>query len=125
MRVLSLFSGVGLGDYGLELAGHTIVAQVENDPYCQRILQLRWPHVPKWGDICGVQPTELPACDLLAGGFPCQDVSYAGTREGMGGKRSGLWAEFHRLISDLRPRFVLVENVSGLLQSGLGRVLGD
>lgn len=126
MRVLSLFSGGGLGDYGLELAGMEIVGQVEIDGYCRKILQLRWPEVPKWGDICSVKVEDLPKCDLISGGFPCQDISFANQNaEGIVGERSGLWKEMLRIICGLRPKYVLVENVPALLHPGMGVVLGD
>jgi DNA (cytosine-5)-methyltransferase 1 len=70
-------------------------------------------------------PVPVPYVDILAGGFPCQDLSYAGAGAGIDGERSGLWAEYARLIRELRPRYVVVENVSALLARGLGRVLGD
>ena len=126
MRVLSLFSGGGLGDYGLELAGMKIVGQVEIDDYCQKILKLRWPSVPKWRDIKEFKGDEIKGVDLVAGGFPCQDISYANEKAiGIKGKRSGLWSEMYRVICEVQPRFVLVENVSALLGRGLGVVLGD
>ena len=125
MRVGSLFSGVGLGDLGLTLAGMEIVFQVEIEPYARKVLDLRWPDVPKFGDIREVKGSDTPPCDLLAGGFPCQDISTAGKGAGIEGERSGLWKEFARLICEIRPRYVLVENVSALLGRGLGVVLGD
>jgi DNA-cytosine methyltransferase len=72
-----------------------------------------------------VVPVSVPYVDVLCGGFPCQDLSYAGKGAGLDGERSGLWSEYARLIRDLRPRYVIVENVSALLARGLGRVLGD
>ena len=126
MKVLSLFSGGGLGDYGLTLAGMEIVGQVEIDDYCQKILKLRWPDVPKWTDIRDVKTTELPKCDLISGGFPCQDISVANTKgKGLDGERSGLWSDFYRIFSDLRPRYALIENSSNLIIRGLGRLLCD
>ena len=130
MRVLSLFSGGGLGDYGLELAGMEIVGQVEIDDYCQKILNLRWPGVPKWRDIREVKGEEVIGkvrqIDLISGGFPCQDISQANPGgKGIEGKRSGLWKEMFRLIREIRPSFVLVENVPKILSKGLGTVLRD
>jgi DNA (cytosine-5)-methyltransferase 1 len=129
MKVLSLFSGGGIGDYGLTLAGMEIVGQVEIDDYCQKILSLRWPEVPKWRDIRDVKGAEViercGAIDLISGGFPCQDISLQGIGAGIEGKRSGLWSEMFRLICEIRPRFILVENVSALLSRGIDRVLGD
>ena len=129
MRVLSLFSGGGLGDYGLTLAGMEIVGQVEIDEYCQKVLELRWPKVPKWTDIKAVEGDDCfarsGAIDLISGGFPCQDISTAGKGAGITGERSGLWKEMLRIIREVRPRYVLVENVTALLGRGLGTVLGD
>lgn len=130
MRVLSLFSGGGLGDFGLTLAGMEIVGQVEIDEYCQKILKLRWPEVPKWRDIRDVKGAEViktcGAVDLISGGFPCQDISTAKPEgEGIDGEKSGLWKEMFRIICEIMPRFVLVENSSALLFRGLGNVLSD
>jgi len=142
MRVLSLFSGGGLGDYGLELAGMEIVGQVEIDDYCQKILALRWPHTFKLGDIKQANFTRThegninvydgqkyvlttEQIDLISGGFPCQDISTAGRGAGITGERSGLWKEMLRIIREVRPRYVLVESVTALLGRGLGVVLGD
>ena len=127
MRVLSLFSGGGLGDYGLTLAGMEIVGQVEIDDYCQKILSLRWPEVPKWRDIRDVKGSEvLEKCgsvDLVSGGFPCQPFSVAGGREGSEDERF-LWGEMHRVICEVKPRWVLAENVTGLLSIDAGRTFG-
>lgn len=122
----SLFSGIGGMDLGLERAGMVCKWQVEIDPFCRRVLTKHWPEVPKYEDVRTVG-RELERVDLIAGGFPCQDLSVAGKRRGIQeGTRSGLWAEFHRIIGDLRPRFVLIENVSGLLANEpMRRVLGD
>ncbi len=122
----SLFAGIGGLDLALERAGMTCKWQVENNEFCQKVLTKHWPNVPKYGDIreCG---DNLEPVNLICGGFPCQDVSVAGKRAGITGSRSGLWSEFDRIIRVLRPRFVLVENVPGLLgaHGGLGDVLGD
>lgn len=127
MRVLSLFSGGGLGDFGLTLAGMEIVGQVEIDEYCQKILSLRWPDVPKWRDIREVKGNEvLERCgriDLISGGFPCQPFSTAGRRTGKDDNRY-LWPEMLRVIREVRPRWVLAENVPGLLSISDGRVFG-
>lgn len=121
----SLFSGIGGIDLGLERAGMECRWQIEIDPFCQKVLSVHWPNVRKYGDITTVEGSELEPVDLLVGGFPCQDVSHAGLRTGIDGSRSGLWREFARLIRDLRPSFALVENVPGLADRGLSRVLGD
>lgn len=101
--------------------------QVEIDEYARRVLAKHWPHVPKYGDITTIDWATVPRVDLLCGGFPCQDVSRAAAnqRVGITGCRSGLWTEYVKGIRALRPRYVLVENVPGLLDDGLGRVLGD
>jgi len=130
VKVLSLFSGGGLGDYGLTLAGMEIIGQVEIDDYCQKILKLRWPDVPKWKDIKNVRGEEvIEKCgriDLISGGFPCQDISALNT-EGLGieGERSGLWKEMFRIICEIRPRYAFMENSPMLTSRGLGTVLGD
>jgi DNA (cytosine-5)-methyltransferase 1 len=125
MLVGSLFSGIGGIDLGFERAGHDIAWQVEIDPWCREILSKHWPQVPKFEDVTQVGADNLSPVDVLAGGFPCQDVSNAGKRAGIEGARSGLWSEFDRIICDLRPRYVFVENVPGLLVRGMDRVLGD
>jgi len=122
----SLFAGIGGIDLGLERAGMTCKWQVEIDPYCRKVLAKHWPDVRRYEDVREVGKHNLEPVDLVAGGFPCQDVSVAGKRAGIKeGTRSGLWFEFHRIICELRPRYVFVENVPGLLVNGMGRVLGD
>lgn len=121
----SLFAGIGGIDLGLERAGMRCAWQVEIDDYCQKVLARHWPDVPKFRDVRSVGAHNLPAVDLIAGGFPCQDISASGPRTGLAGERSGLWREFARIIGELRPRYVLVENVSDLIYRGIERVLGD
>lgn len=99
--------------------------QVEIDEFCRKVLTKHWPDVPKFNDVRECGKHNLERVDLIAGGFPCQDISNAGKRAGIDGSRSGLWSEFHRIICELRPRYVLVENVAALLVRGMGRVLGD
>lgn len=125
MRVGSLFSGIGGFDLGLERAGMEIVWQVEIDPYCQRVLARHWPDVPRHGEVRELDPAVLGRADLICGGFPCQPVSLAGRRLGQADDR-WLWPEFARIVRGVRPRYVLVENVPGLLSvGGMGDVLGD
>jgi DNA (cytosine-5)-methyltransferase 1 len=121
----SLFSGFGGIDLGLERAGMECAWQVEIEPYCLRVLEKHWPNVTRYGDIREVDFERVEPVELLAGGFPCQDLSYAGKGVGLSGERSGLWREFKRAICVVRPRYVLVENVPGLLGRGMGVVLGD
>jgi DNA (cytosine-5)-methyltransferase 1 len=127
----SLFAGIGGIDLGLEWAGMRCRWQVEIDPYCRAVLQKHWPNIIKWEDIRTFPPQcgndELDSwwrVDVLAGGFPCQDISEANAHgEGLDGERSALWFEFARIVGVLRPRYVLVENVAALAYRGLGRVL--
>ncbi len=119
----SLFSGIGGLDLGLERVGLKCVWQVEIDDYCNRVLAKHWPEVPKHDDIRTFEPTSV---DVVCGGFPCVDISSLGKRAGVkDGKRSGLWSEMHRIICEIRPRFVVVENVSEITFRGLDVVLGD
>lgn len=124
MRYLSLFSGIGGMDLGLDWAGWECVGQVENDKFCQQVLKKHWPTVPKWGDIQSVETQSLPECDAIVGGFPCQDISVAGKGAGLSGSRSGLWWEMHRIIADVRPALVLIENVPALRTKGSDTVFG-
>lgn len=121
MRYVSLFSGIGGFDLGFDRAGMTCVGQVENNPQALKVLEKHWPEVPKWRDIRDVGQHNLPAAALYCGGFPCQDVSVAGRREGLAGARSGLWFEFHRVLKETTPEWVVIENVPGLLSSNGGR----
>jgi DNA (cytosine-5)-methyltransferase 1 len=125
MKFISLFAGIGGLDLGLERANMQCVAQVEIDPYCRRVLAKHWPEVKRFEDVRTVGKHNLPDADLICGGFPCQDISNTGKRAGITGERSGLWSEYYRIICELRPRFVLVENVAALLERGMERVLGD
>ena len=125
MRFGSLFTGVGGGDVGLEEAGMECAWQVEIDPFCKKVLEARWPHVKRMADVRQAGVADLESVDLICGGFPCQDISYAGKGAGIEGFRSGLWKEYARIVGELRPRYVLVENVTALLERGLGRVLRD
>lgn len=117
MNVLSLFSGIdGLG-LGLQRAGMRIVGHVEIDPYCRRVLAKRWPGVPQHDDVRTAidwwTTQARPAVDLIAGGFPCQDISSArtaNTRDGLAGTKSGLWSAYRDVVAELEPRWVLVEN---------------
>ena len=123
----SLFSGIGGLDVGLERAGMRCAWQVEIDDYAIHILTKHWPNVARFRDVRTVGAVMLSPVDVVCGGFPCQDISISNTRnpQGIAGARSGLWAEFFRLICQLRPRYVVVENVPALLGRGMGRVLGD
>lgn len=132
MRELHLFAGAGGGILGSLLLGHRPVCAVEIDPYCRAVLQARRDE--------GWLPAEMEIhddvtkfdghawrgrIDLVAGGFPCQDISVAGKGAGLAGKRSGLWWEMHRIIREVGPRFVFVENVPAITSRGLDVVLGS
>lgn len=126
----SLFSGIGGMDLGLERAGMECVWQVENDPYCLKVLEKNFPRVDQWGDVRTFPPGPplstafLFRPDLICGGFPCQPVSLAGAGKGEKDAR-WLWPEFERIIRLFGPSYVIVENVPGLFSRGLGLVLRD
>jgi len=98
-----------------------VVWQIEADAWCNKILARHWPEVTRYDDITTVDPGELEWVDLMVGGFPCQDLSVAGRREGLAGSRSSLFWEFLRIADALRPRWLLIENVPGLFSSQSGR----
>lgn len=130
LAVLDLFSGIGGFSLGLErTGGFRTVAFCEIDPFCRRVLAKHWPEVPCYEDVRTLTADTLArdgiTVDVICGGFPCQDLSFAGKRAGLEGDRSGLWGEYARIIREVRPQFVIVENVPGLLSLGLGDVLGD
>jgi DNA (cytosine-5)-methyltransferase 1 len=130
LNYMSLFAGIGGMDLGLDRAGMHCVAQVEIDPYCRRVLAKHWPNVPRHDDVRTAADwwlsEERPAVDVICGGFPCQDISAAGRRAGIvDGERSSLWAYLADTVRVLRPRYVLVENVSALLVRGLDVVAAD
>ena len=121
----SLFAGIGGLDLGLERAGMVCKWQVEIDTYCLKVLEKHWPNVRRYGDVRECGSHNLEPVDLICGGFPCQDVSHAGKRAGLKeGTRTGLWYEFARIIRELRPGWVLAENVPGLLSVDSGRGMG-
>jgi len=120
----SLFAGIGGFDLGFERAGFECKWQVEIDDYATRILEKHWPNVHRERDILQCGRHNLEPVDCIIGGFPCQDISYAGNGAGLDGARSGLFFEAVRLVRELRPRAVVLENVAGLLARGLDRVLG-
>jgi site-specific DNA-cytosine methylase len=124
MRVSSFFAGIGGFDLGLERAGMNVVFQCELDPFCQQILKRHWPHVPLHDDITTLKPATIPAADLWCAGWPCQDLSTANTeRAGLSGKRSGLFFTFMDLVREVRPAWLVMENVPGLLSAEQGTAL--
>lgn len=120
MKFGSLFSGIGGFDLAFERAGMTCAWQCEIDPKASAVLARHWPDVINHKDVKNVG-RNAESVDLICGGFPCQDLSVAGKRKGLAGERSGLWFEFHRILSELKPQWVVIENVPGLLSSNRGR----
>jgi len=152
VRHLDLFSGIGGFALAARRVGWETVGFCEIDPYCQKVLAKHWPGVPIYEDVKTIvadpqsdrrgprwargvainsengPPTETTftgPVDIITGGFPCQDISYAGKGAGIEGERSGLWTELARIIGDIRPRWAVLENVAALLGRGLDRVAGD
>ena len=133
MRMLDLFSGIG----GFALAAKwvwgkelDIVGFCDIEEYCHKVLAKNFPDIPIYKDICNLNGADFDNIDLITGGFPCTDISQAGKGKGLvdeSGKRtrSGLWFEMHRLISEIRPRFALIENVPMLTARGGTRVIAD
>jgi DNA (cytosine-5)-methyltransferase 1 len=130
LNVLSLFAGIGGLELGLERAGMTTVGQVEIDPYCQSVLARHWPGVSRHDDVLTVpnwwHSDFRPNVDVVCGGFPCQPFSLAGRQLGTNDER-WMWPATAATIRAVRPRYVLLENVSALVRDGLafGTVLGD
>lgn len=117
----SLFAGIGGFDLGFKRAGMNDCWQIEIDENCRDLLRRRFPTCEKFADIREVDVSTLAPVDVICGGFPCQDLSVAGKRAGLSGARSGLFYELVRIVAELRPRFVVWENVPGLLSSDKGR----
>lgn len=120
----SLFAGIGGFDLGFERAGMVCEWQVEINPFCQRVLSKHWPEVNRYGDIRECGAWNLSAVDVVCGGYPCQPHSIAGKRKGAADDRD-LWPEYRRIIAELRPRWVVGENVPGIRTTILDQVLSD
>lgn len=131
MNELALFAGAGGGILGGHLLGWRTVCAVEFASYPRRVLLARQrdgflPHFPIWDDVRTFDGKPWRGrVDVISGGFPCTDISAAGKGAGIDGENSGLWREMARIIGEVRPRYVLVENSPMLTSRGLGRVLGD
>ena len=123
MRFGSLFAGIGAIDPGLEMAGMECRWQVEIDEFANEILEKHWPKVRRYKDIRQVDGKKLEKVDLVCGGFPCTDISVAGKGAGLQGEQSGLWFEMFRVVQEVRPRWILIENVSALRTRGADAVL--
>lgn len=124
MKLGSLFSGGGLGDFGFMAAGLEIAWQCEIDEYCQKILELRYPESKKYRDIKTLKGADLEPVDILTGGFPCQPFSVAGKRKGKDDNRY-LWPEMLRVIKETRPLWIVGENVVGITNLALDTVCTD
>jgi DNA (cytosine-5)-methyltransferase 1 len=124
MRVLDLFSGIGGFSLGLERAGMETVAFCEIEEYPRKVLRKHWPDVPIFEDVRKLKGEDVEPIDLICGGYPCQPFSTAGKRRGQEDDRH-LWPEFNRLIRELRPKYVICENVAGHVSMGLDDVLSD
>ncbi|ABQ86141.1 hypothetical protein PBI_TWEETY_72 [Mycobacterium phage Tweety] len=125
MRIGSLFSGAGGLDLAVEeVFGGRTVWHCEIDPAASKVLAHRWPSVPNFGSVTDIDWSTVEPVDVLCGGFPCQDLSCAGKRAGLtDGTRSGLWAEYARAVDILRPRWVVIENVRGILSAAANRTV--
>ena len=118
MRVGSLFAGIGGFDLGLERAGMEVVWQVEIDNYCNKVLEKHWPDVRRYRDVKKVGKENLEPVDVICGGFPCQPFSVAGKQKGKEDDRY-LWPQMFRIIKELRPSWIIIENVTGFIDMGL------
>ena len=124
MRFLDICAGIGGFSLGLEMAGMQCAGQVEIDDWCTRILEKHWPGIPRWRDVKTVDPSGLPAVELVCGGYPCQPFSHAGQRRGQEDDRH-IWPYILPLVAARRPAWCLFENVAGHVTLGLDRVLSD
>jgi DNA (cytosine-5)-methyltransferase 1 len=120
----SLFAGIGGIDLGFERAGFRLRWQVEKDEFCRKVLAKHWPDVPKFEDVKNCGKHNLESVDVICGGFPCQPHSYAGNRRGAEDDRH-LWPEMLRIVGELKPGWVLGENVPGIASTILDQVLSD
>lgn len=131
MNELHLFAGAGGGILAGQLLGHRTVCAVEWEPYAQAVLVARqndgtFPPFPIWDDVQSFDGRPWRGVvDVVCGGFPCQDISVAGSGAGLDGERSGMWHHMARIIGEVRPRFAFIENSPALLTRGLDRVLCD
>jgi len=129
MKHASLFTGIGGFDLAAQRAGFENVWNCEINPFCRKVLKKNFPEVKQYEDVRLVSHPEQ--VDIISGGFPCQDISYAKSwtsndtfrENGLAGARSGLWWEYHRIINETKPKFVVAENVAALTKQGLNEVI--
>lgn len=123
LKVASFFSGIGGFDLAFEEVGCQVVFQCEIDKFCNKVLEKHWPNLPRSTNIKHVKPSDIPQAEIWCGGFPCQDLSLAnqGKRKGLEGERSGLFIQFSKLVEFAKPKWLVIENVPGLLNSGNGQ----
>lgn len=128
IKIGSLFAGIGGFELGCERAwpNSKTIWQVEQNPFCQSILSKHWPTAKIYNDVRDITINNVEPVDVLLGGFPCQDISTAGQQKGVhDGKKSSLWWEMHRIISEIRPRVVIMENVANIIRLGGADVVGS
>lgn len=132
LKILDLFSGIGGFSYGFEKTGKfETVAFCEINEHARKVLKKHWPEVPIFEDVSKLNwKSNWQQIDVICGGFPCQDVSIAGKKKGLidengEATRSGLWFQYKRLIAEIRPKYVIIENVKNLLNNGFATVLKD
>jgi len=122
LKVLDLFSGIGGFSLGLERAGMETIAFCEIEPYPRKVLEKHWPNTPIFKDVRKLDGKQFKGTvDVVCGGFPCQDLSYAGKQKGIKASRSGLYSEMLRIISECGPKYSIFENVTELIRGGDGR----
>ena len=126
MKHLDLFSGIGGFALAARWAGFETIGFCEIDKYCQKVLKKNFPDVPIYEDVTKLNGNRFKDIYLITGGFPCQDISVSNTKgKGINGERSGLWSELHRIISEVRPKYALIENVPALTVRGGTKVIAD
>lgn len=130
MKCLDLFSGIGGFSLGFQNSGIETVSFCEIDEHCHKVLNKNFPGIPIFKDVTKLTGETVDQffgnIDIICGGFPCQDISVAGNKKGINNEtRSGLWFQYKRLIEEIKPRYVIIENVRNLLSNGLGTVLKD
>jgi len=125
LTVGSLFAGIGGFELGFESTGRfETLWQVERDKYASQVLAKHWPDVQRHDDVCTWPNETTKPVDVIIGGFPCQDISYAGKGAGLDGERSGLFYELMRIVRVVGPKYVVLENVAALFTRGMDQVLG-